>query len=178
LLGVAAVSPIVEVAECVRALERRTNVLYEWNFVRNLKGRMRRKDEAWPGRFPLEHLPLVRTVRGFDNAFTAPHFGFRDADDYYYHASAMRVAGRISVPAFILASKDDPFVPWEPLVEPAIAGNPHVTVELTDHGGHCGFISRNGGGDDYWAESRIMAFATALRAAGSRTRGRSPAPRA
>jgi predicted alpha/beta-fold hydrolase len=29
-------------------------------------------------------------VRQFDEAYTAPHHGFRDATDYYYRASAMK----------------------------------------------------------------------------------------
>lgn len=185
LAGVAAVSPIVEVGACVRALERRSNVLYEWNFVRNLRARMRRKDEAWPGRFPIPRLREVRTLRDFDEVFTAPHFGFAGAEDYYCRASSMRVIHRIRVPALIVAAKDDPFVPWEPLRDPAIAGNPHITVELFDHGGHCAFLSGNGDGtgDGYWAEARVVRFAAdcarpAVPAGGSRTPAQSPAPRA
>ena len=51
LAAVAAVSPIIEIGECVQALERPGNVLYQWNFVKDLKRRMRRKDRFWPGRF-------------------------------------------------------------------------------------------------------------------------------
>ncbi len=178
LLGVAAVSPVMELAECVRALERRSNLAYEWNFVRNLKARMRRKDEAWPGRYPLERLRAVRTVRGFDEAFTAPHFGFRDADDYYHRASAMRVADRIAVPALILTAKDDPFVPWEPFVDDRVTKNPHITLELTDHGGHCAFVAAGDRGNVYWAERRVIDFASVLREASSQTQDRFPALRA
>ena len=39
----AAVSPVLELEACVRAIERRANRLYEWNFCRNLQSRMRRK---------------------------------------------------------------------------------------------------------------------------------------
>ena len=178
LLGVAAVSPVMELASCVRALERRSNLLYEWNFVRNLKARLRRKNEHWPGRFNVDRLGEVTSVRSFDEVFTAPHFGFRNADDYYYRASAMRVIGRIRIPALIVAAKDDPFVPWEPFTDPAVTANPSLTIELSEHGGHCAFISRNGTSDGYWAESRITSFAQALRAAAARTEARSPAPRA
>ena len=66
LKGVCAVSPVLELAECVRALERRQNVVYQWNFVRGLKARMRRKALTHPGRFPVERLADVRTVRQFD----------------------------------------------------------------------------------------------------------------
>src|SRR5206468_12079459 len=79
LAAVAAVSPILEIGECVRALERRGNVLYQWNFVRDLKRRMRRKNRFWPGRYDISQLGRIRTVREFDEAYTAPHFGFKDA---------------------------------------------------------------------------------------------------
>ena len=66
LRAVAAVSPILEISPCVRALERPGNILYQWNFVRDLKSRMRRKDRFWPGKYrPQEtslraHRPSVR----------------------------------------------------------------------------------------------------------------------
>ena len=53
LACVAAVSPIIEIEACVRALERPANVLYQWNFVKDLKRRMRRKERFWPGLFDL-----------------------------------------------------------------------------------------------------------------------------
>src|SRR4051812_11936970 len=90
LVAVAAVSPIVEIEECTRALERRENALYEWNFVRDLKRRMRLKARLQPGVFDLSALGSIRTVREFDERITAPHFGFRGASDYYQRASAMR----------------------------------------------------------------------------------------
>ena len=52
---------------------------------------MRRKAAAFPGSFSLDPLKRIWTVRQFDEAYTAPHHGFRDASDYYHRASAMRV---------------------------------------------------------------------------------------
>ena len=54
LKGICAVSPVIELGECVNALERRQNIAYQWNFVRGLKERMRRKARHHPGRFSLE----------------------------------------------------------------------------------------------------------------------------
>jgi hypothetical protein len=51
-----------------------------------------------PTLFSLDPLPASGPSRQFDEAYTAPHHGFRDADDYYYRASAMRVIERIRVP--------------------------------------------------------------------------------
>ena len=157
LRAVVAVSPTMHLARCVEALERRSNRLYQWHFVRNLKRSMRRKARAWPGRFDLSRLDSVRTVRDFDDRFTAPHHGFRDAADYYQRASSLRVADRVRVPTLVLSAADDPFIPPEQFGHPAVAANPRITVQITPHGGHCGFYARaTPTFDGYWAERRVI----------------------
>jgi uncharacterized protein len=188
LRGVCAISPVMELETCVKALERKQNYAYQWNFVRQLKNRMRRKAEHFPNRFSLDRLDAIRTVREFDERYTAPHFGFRDASDYYHRASAMRVIDRIRVPALIITAEDDPFVPSGPFRDPSVTSNPHLRVFVTPHGGHCAFVSepRNGNADDdgYWAETEILRFALeqtarpAMSSDASRTQDRAPALRA
>ena len=159
LRAVAAVSPIIEIGECVKALERPGNRLYQWNFVKDLKRRMRRKDRFWPGRFDLSLLRDIRTVRDFDDAYTAPHFGFSGADDYYYRASAMRIIERLRIPALVITAEDDPFVPPEPFQDTRLSSNPCIELDVSPHGGHCGFVGPASGEDDgYWAENRIVEF--------------------
>jgi len=157
---ICAVSPTMELERCVAALETGENRLYEWNFVRNLKARMRRKARLFPGRYVLNGLRRIRTVREFDEAFTAPHHGFHDAYDYYYRASAMRVIDQIQVPTLIITAEDDPFVPSEPFRDPLVTGNPSITVVMPPHGGHCGFVadSRSDDDDGYWAERTVVEF--------------------
>ena len=177
LAAVCAVSPTLDLARCVDALERPANIVYQWNFVRNLRARMRRKAAAFPGQFSLEPLRRVRTVRGFDEAYTAPHHGFRDAADYYHRASALRVIDRIRVPTLIMTAADDPFVPDAPFRAPELAGNPHIDVVITAHGGHCAYLARSDGYDGYWAEREIMRFAQhAITARSSSSLSRSTAP--
>jgi predicted alpha/beta-fold hydrolase len=159
LHAVCAVSPTMDLERCVRALERRANYAYQWNFVRNLKARMRRKIALFPDQFSSEPLRRIRTVRDFDELYTAPHFGFKDATDYYYRASALRVVDRIRIPALILTAADDPFVPIEPFSDPAITANPAITVHVSPHGGHCAFLTRAGDDDGYWAEAQIVRWA-------------------
>jgi len=162
LRAVAAVSPIVEIEECTRALEHPENFLYEWNFVRALKRRMRLKARLQPGRYDSSILRSIRTVRGFDEKVTAPHFGFRSASDYYHRASAMRVIDRIAIPALIITAEDDPFVPTQPFRDPKLGRNPHIELRLCEHGGHCGFVGPRSEGDDgYWAETQIVEFVAA-----------------
>ena len=159
LKAVCAVSPTMDLAACVNALERRSNIAYEFNFVRRLKARMRRKAAVFPHEYSLQELGRVWTVRQFDEAFTAPHHGFRDASDYYYRASAMRVIDRIRVPALILTAEDDPFVPVDPFRDPSVASTSFVKVVVTPHGGHCAFVEKgNGEYDGYWAEREVVRF--------------------
>ena len=159
LKAIAAVSPVMDLPRCVDALERPANFFYQWNFVRNLKARMRRKAAAFPDRFSIEPLTRIRTVRQFDEEYTAPFFGFRDATDYYYRAAALRVVDRIEVPTLIIVASDDPFVPADSFRQSAVTGNPHITLRVSPHGGHCAFIATaNGSGDGYWAERRVVDF--------------------
>lgn len=160
LRSVCAVSPVMDLASCVDALERRGNFMYQWNFVRGLRARMRRKDQCQPARFDLAALRSIRTVREFDDRYTAPYFGFNGAEDYYHRASAMRVVDRIRVPTLIITSDDDPFVPSAPFRDPAVTANPNIQVIITPHGGHGAFLAEpSKGSDGYWAEDRIIEFA-------------------
>lgn len=158
LTSVAAISPVLELETCVRAIERRHNRIYEWNFCRNLRARMRRKAKAWPQRYDVRGLWKIWSIRAFDERYTAPHHGFAGASDYYRRASAMRVIDRIAIPALIVTAADDPFVPPEPFRDPIIGANPHITTVITDHGGHCGFIGAAEEDDGYWAERMIVDF--------------------
>jgi predicted alpha/beta-fold hydrolase len=163
LTAVCAVSPTMDLSVCVHALERRANYPYQWNFVRNLKARMRRKAALFPDEFSVEPLGRIWTVRQFDEAYTAPYYGFKDATDYYHRASAMRGIDRIAVPTLILTAENDPFVPPAPFRHPAVTGNPHITTVVTREGGHCAFVERpDPRYDGYWAEKEVVRFATAV----------------
>ena len=158
--AVVAVCPTIDLERCVRAIERRANIPYQFNFVRNLKARMRRKARTWPDAFDLSRLSGVWTIRKFDDVYTAPHHGFGDARNYYQRASALRVVDRIRVPALILAAADDPFVPADQFRDGALTNNPSVQVHIASHGGHCAFLSDPGEGE-YWAERTAIDFLTA-----------------
>jgi hypothetical protein len=160
LKAFAAVSPTFDLGACIDALERPANWIYEQNFLWSLKQRIRRKAKLYPTHYSTAPLKRVRSVRQFDDAYTAPMSGFRDAADYYHRASARRVVRQIRVPTLILTAMDDPFVPGDPFRDPALAANPAIQLVVTPHGGHCGFVTRsaNGGDDSYWAERAVVEF--------------------
>ncbi len=162
LRAVAAVSPTIDLANAVDAIERRSNWIYQWHFMLSLRRRMKRKARLFPDLYRVDGIRRIRTIRQFDDAFTAPHHGFRDSADYYYRASALRVIHRIAVPTLIISAADDPFVPIAPLLDARVRGNRHITLAITHCGGHCGFVGAPENGDDgYWAERRVVEFAAA-----------------
>lgn len=163
VVAVVAVSPTIDLDVCVRALDRHRNFVYHWNFVRHLKARMRRKSRTWPGAFDLSPLGGIWTIRKFDDVYTAPHHGFQGAADYYFQASALRVASRVRIPALVLTAEDDPFVPVSQFGDPGLAGNANITVSIQRHGGHCGFAAEpEARADGYWAESTAIDFFAAV----------------
>jgi hypothetical protein len=152
------VAPAIDLGASADAIDQPRNFIYRQHFVRNLMARYRRKARLFPGRYPLDGLGPIRTIRRFDDVITAPAFGFRDADDYYHRSSALRVIERVSIPTLVIASEDDTFVPFSTFSHPALRANPHITVLASDHGGHCAFISRFEGEERFWAEARIVEW--------------------
>jgi predicted alpha/beta-fold hydrolase len=154
----AAVSPVIELEACMQSIERRENRIYEWNFCRNLQGRMRRKAKSFPDLFDLNGLWKIWSIRAFDDRYTAPHHGYNGAADYYHRASAMRVIDRVARPSLILSAADDPFVPPDIFDAPAVKNNPNITTVITPRGGHCAFVEDANGYDGYFAESLVVEF--------------------
>ncbi|MDE3226736.1 MAG: alpha/beta fold hydrolase, partial [Nitrospirota bacterium] len=67
LQGLVAVSPNIDPAACVEALERPANWFYQHHFLTGMKARVRRKAAHFPNRFDLTLLSRVSTLREFDD---------------------------------------------------------------------------------------------------------------
>ncbi|HEX8160448.1 MAG TPA: alpha/beta fold hydrolase [Pyrinomonadaceae bacterium] len=169
LKGVCAVSPSLDLSTCADAISRRQNFLYSRKFIRSLKRRMGRAAELYPERYDTARLKFVRTIRDFDSHYTAPHAGFRDADDYYARSSALQFVPSIRVPTLVVHAEDDPLVPFDSFRGPALGANPCVVFLATRRGGHVGFLADGGarGEDRFWAENRVVEFCRLLREAAS-----------
>ena len=157
LLGVCAVSPALDLAQTVASLERWSNYAYEKTFARGLRRLVVRKNELFPELYDTRDLARARTVRDFDELYTARYGGFAGADDYYARASAIRVAPRIKVPTLVIHAQDDPLVPFAPLRRPEVRDNPHISLVTPPHGGHVAFVSASKA-ERFWAEHLLARF--------------------
>ena len=158
LRGVCAVCPAMDLSACADDLERWDNYFYQARFVRGLLKRYARKAELFPQRYAKNAFGPIRTVREFDDAITAPSFGFKDAEAYYDSAGAKKVVGQIRVPFLLITAQNDPFVPYEAIRAAGVERNPAIRFVAPEHGGHCGFVSRHGGTERFWAEARVVDF--------------------
>jgi predicted alpha/beta-fold hydrolase len=96
----------------------------------------------------------------FDDRFTAPLHGFRDAADYYEQSSSIRYLPGIRRPTLLLSANDDPFHPRDVLRDVAdiASSNPYLITEFHQRGGHVGFVGGAPWNPTYYVEKRVGAF--------------------
>lgn len=166
LRGVCAVCPAMDLGACADALELRQNFFYQRHFVSGLMARYHRKVKLFPARYAAGGFGVVRTVREFDDKITAPCFGYKDAQEYYEAVGAKNVVAQVGVPMLMITAQDDPFVPYALFERAKPERNPAIRFVAPKHGGHCGFISSQGGEERFWAEQRVVDFCAELAVGG------------
>ncbi len=110
----------------------------------------------------VQRIANAKTMRDFDDAFTAPLHGFRDADDYYEQNSCGQFLPGIRVPTLVIRAMDDPFFASD-IPHAKLAQNEFLFPGLVAHGGHVAFAE--GVWPDrfsYWAERQAARFLAAF----------------
>jgi predicted alpha/beta-fold hydrolase len=159
ITAAAAVSVPYDLAAGARHLERPAAAIYTRYFLLSLRRKAREKARRFPGRFDASAASRARTLRAFDDAFTAPVHGFTDAEDYYARASSLPRLGRIRTPTLLAQAEDDPFLPRETLDAVRSVRNPSLRLAFSKHGGHLGFLASAGGGRPRpWVEPVAVAW--------------------
>ena len=159
-----AISAPVDLAASARRLDRRRgNRIYLRRFLKTLVAKVEDKAARFPGELDLVGIRRVRSFAEFDDRYTAPLHGFRDAEDYWKRASARPFLPAVRVPALLLNARDDPFLPREcfPVVE--AEGSACFFLEAPAYGGHVGFVETLRPRGPNWLERRTLEFlATSL----------------
>ena len=155
----AVISPLVDLLASWNTLDRLTNRHYRWHLVQGLKNVIRKREHALAQHIDVRGIRKIKTIREFDESFTAVLGGFDDAFDYYRQTSASPWLDKIRIPTFVVHSRQDPILPWQPLMTPGLLRNPHVLLWLLQQGGHVGFIEgEHVDVDRHWAENRVIDF--------------------
>ena len=158
LRAVVTVCPAVDLAASSDAVHIRSNRVYEYYFLWQLRRRLRAKARLFPQYFDISRLRGLTSLRDFDDKITAYYCGFAGAVDYYARAAASNVVDRIAVPTLILHAANDPFIRILPETRKKILANPNITFVETEDGGHCSFLAAPNGYDGHWAERQVVEF--------------------
>ncbi|HMP04030.1 MAG TPA: alpha/beta fold hydrolase [Gemmatales bacterium] len=154
--AVAAVAPPLDLNQCSSLISHPRNRVYDLFFVNDLVRQARQRERHFPEVKAPRLLGAAKTLRGFDDVYTAPVWGFADAAEYYRLQSSRPWVERIAVPTLLLTARDDPFIAVEPFE--SIRPGGAVRVESEGRGGHLGFLGLDGGGGIRWAEARLQAW--------------------
>lgn len=147
-------------------LEAGLGRLYAASFVRTLSVKAERVAKIFPEEAAGVNVAGLRkatTFREIDDYATAPLHGFRDAEDYWFRCSSLRVLDRIATPTLCVSAMDDPFLPPRVLEEVAAAKSASVELIVTRQGGHIGFVADSLIRPRYWAEEKAIDWIAAAR---------------
>ncbi|XP_014204482.1 phospholipase ABHD3-like [Copidosoma floridanum] len=128
--------------EATKSIEKPyLNLILNKHLCFNLQRILRRHvpKEGFPN-LDLNEIYKCQTVREFDQHFTARHFGFKDADDYYASATLHDKLHLIEIPVLCLSAADDPFQPLHVTPLKEIRNSRNVAIIVTPRGGHIGFL--------------------------------------
>lgn len=133
--------------------------LYQTYLLRRLRVSYRRKFRHWKKPpLALEKLSQLTDFYAFDDQVTARLHGYADVHDYYARASCRPYLKGITIPTLILHARDDPLMLPCAIPDAAELADA-VTLELSRHGGHVGFVAGTAPWRaTYWLKQRIPAF--------------------
>ena len=148
-----AVCPPIDLLVTVESLKSGLASWYDAYFAKACIRDVRRRQELRPDAIVPEgwYEQLPRTMREFDDSFTAPVCGFASGAEYYKRSSALQFLPTITTPTLIIASQDDPVVPFSPSSEAVLSGS--TKLMAPKHGGHMGFVTTVGPG---WLDEQVI----------------------
>lgn len=147
-----------DLEQCARTLDRGFQKwVYTANFMHTFKQKVHAKAQQYGAFVDLDAVRRARTFAAYDRVVTAPLHGFADEIDYWRRASCGPYLAKVRRPTLLLSAVDDPFVPRTALPDPG-ALPPNVRLELTERGGHVGFVEGPPWRVTSWAERRAVEF--------------------
>ena len=153
LTRVVAICPVLDPAHTMTVLGR--SPLYHGYFLRKWKRSMQEKLRHFPDYGFGAELETLRSLEDMNRFFVPRYTDFSDTQSYLaaYALTGDRLSG-LQVPSHLITSADDPVIPASDLSR--IARPAALQIEVTPHGGHCGFIRdwRLRG----WAEQRMAGI--------------------
>lgn len=132
------------------------NRIYASRFLKSLKAKIMKKARQRP-ELDTAGMGKITSLAAFDDRYTAPIHGFRNASDYYDQCSSIHFLADIRTPTLVVNTLNDPFLSAECFPASWLENHPFVNLEIPERGGHVGFTQFNKNGL-YWSELRALKF--------------------
>ncbi len=161
LVAMVSISAPQQLDICANHINKGFAKIYQYHLMRHLKKSLLQKYKTHPMQSLIgineNAVKDLKTFWDFDGAYTAPIHGFSSAKEYYALSSAKQYIKYICTPTLIIHAIDDPFMSSDILPSKEELSE-HVTLEVSKHGGHVGFISGSIFRPKYWLEERIITY--------------------
>lgn len=146
---------------CANRMNRGFSRYYQYRLLEDLSLALDKKYESHPMENLLglkrQDIKKLKTFWEFDDAYTAPIHGFSSAEEYYNKCSSKQFLKGIETPTLIIHAKDDPFMTQE-VIPTQKELSASIELEISQNGGHVGFIQGSIFRAEYWLEKRIVAY--------------------
>lgn len=156
-----AISAPVDLKSSALALAKKSNYVYMRRFLKSLRIKTLHKMENTTNPpFKKEELFACKNFLDFDNLYTAPIHGFKNAEDYWARCSSKQQLLNINTRTLLLTSKNDPFLGKNCYPFEEAKNNSNFSLEVSNFGGHVGFIDRFPLSKPQFLENRSLSFLT------------------
>lgn len=133
------------------------NKIYSNRYMRQYKEMLKLKEEKMPNVVDFQHIYQSDNLHTYVERFTAPSFGFKDAQHYLESQSALQYIPKISVPSLLMNADNDPFLTKKSFPEQEARQSSYFYFLKTINGGHVGFDEKTRPHHN-WMERRSMEF--------------------
>jgi len=147
------------ISSASRKMAQFENRVYMQRFLKSLRKKLTAKAALMPTTMTLDGYQRLRTFPEFDERYTAPIHGFKDAHDYYTKCSSKQYLPNIRIPTLLVNAQNDPFLSAECFPVKEAEANPYLFLEMPKDGGHVGFV-KNYRQHKYYSEQRAVEFFT------------------
>ena len=141
----------------VALLASPANRIYMKRFLRLLHEKIKAKKALMPDRIDDDGYDNIKDFKEFDDRYTAPIHGFRDAKEYWRQCASQQFIPDIRVPTLIVNAANDPFLTKECFPVAEVKANRNVSLSIPKSGGHVGFVAFNRD-RMYWSEYQAVSF--------------------
>lgn len=152
--GVAISTPLC-LKSSLQSLENFHNWIYRKTFLSKMRKKYKIKMKDFPEEMSVSDYNKINSLFDFDNVYTAPAHGFKDAFDYYEKNSSLPFLPNIHIPVYILNAENDSFLSTECYPKELAYKMKNLNLEISQYGGHVGFYKTNA---VYYSEARVLEF--------------------